>query len=330
MTTFFTSPLSYLQYVIMLLVCVSLAGIAKAQNESGVLAGPLQGSDVRTYIQNVKLVDQDATLVTAKDLDNQTVLRVTYDNRTFITFRPVPIKATTIAQLTFKARWNNQETIENNPSLEAAIEVPRLNQAEVLPAALVEFLDADQKLLAGSSFIMLLHGQWQDYLMRFQTPPNAAFIQLKVTSGRNDGQLFLASPRLTSQAQPQTSQTTVLNFKPDQSNVCGNVFGITLDQRIQKNTEGTLYVVSGSDTRTDSIVIGPPGNYQLKADIVDAGASSSTRIYFMDINDKLVGTVGVPAGDAPFLFTLPENATAVRFRITYKLLSEIRIEPAVN
>src|SRR5690606_16835281 len=107
--------------------------------------------------------------------------------------------------------WNNSETLENNPSLEAAFNVSRLNQAQVLPAAQIDFLDADAKPLASGSFIMLLHGRWQDYLMRFQSPPDAAFMQLKLTAGRNDGQLFFASPHLSMQtsANGQSADVTL-------------------------------------------------------------------------------------------------------------------------
>ena len=289
--------------------------------------GGFEGNSPAGYIANYREVDDDVSLVTADDLDGQTVMRITCNNRTYVQFRPMPVEAGRTYRLSFKGRWVNEETYETNPSFEVVLGPASLSQVDVLPVATVDFYDKDNKLISTAAPITTLYGQWKDYRIAFTTPPGTTSIRPKWMTGRNLGHVLITRPTLDQLAAPQRG--LVLDFTQDNANASGSAYGLQLDQRIRKSPDGELLVYNLQD-RTQDFLIGPAGKYRLRVEGHWPKGPQAVTVLIKGEKNRQIGVnqLKAAASNDGDVFTVPENATGIQLTVRDVLLRKITIEPA--
>lgn len=299
-----------MKYLIAIL-CLVMAGVANAD----AFVDGIKSKDVSKYLKNAVAMDQDAAVVEA---DGSLALQLRYDNELMAEFLPKPVKSGQAYTIAFRGKWLNKETLETNPTFETAVRETWETGLEALPTMAVEYLDSARKPLKFRSIAVMPYGQWKEYRWSFLSPPGAAFVVLKVKSGRNEGSFLIANPSFT--PHEDSAGAITLSFGKITADQCGKAFGLLIDGQVRAG------LAVGSGARCDMIAIGE-GSHRLTVKSQLQTKPNTVSLTFFDAEGKKVGDAATADPGKPLDFTAPPRTVAVQIVVSNQWLDEIRIEP---
>jgi hypothetical protein len=299
-----------MKYLVAIL-CLSLASTASAN----AFVDGIKSKDVGKYLKNAAAMDQDAAVV---DADGSAALQLRYDNELFAEFHAMPVKVGQVYTIGFRGKWTNKETLETNPTFETAIRETWETGLEAIPTMAVEYLDAGRKLLKFRSIAVMPYGQWKEYRWSFLPPPGAAYVVLKIKSGKNDGSFLVTSPNFT--PQENSAGGIAMSFGSITADQCGKGFGFLIDGQVRTG----LAVAAAA--RSDMIALGE-GPHRLTVKSQPQAKPNNIALTFFDAEGKKVGDAAMPDPAKPLEFTAPARTAAVQLVVNNQWLDEIRIEP---
>jgi len=282
---------------------------------------------VAAYVQNASSLYEDSALVEIPGMTGKRCLALTYDNEVDAEFMPVPVSASTAYAFSFRGQWENSETLDNNPTFEAAVGESWRAALVYVPTLNLVFSDAEEKpIKEGGVFLAMPYGKWHDYRLVFFTPPRAAFMKLQARSGRNTGTFYFDNIKF----EPVKSAPveTVLHFGVSSPEICGSFYGFILPTSLRVGSNGRHLVSSGYGGVSSLINLAGPGRYRLsfKGDVLRTHGMVSFGVQFIDGNGKKVGEAQSSKLDAePLEFTLPEHSNGIKLGIYNHLIDEIKI-----
>lgn len=278
----------------------------------------------QSYLENTGALYEDATMSKVDGMKGRNCLVLRYDNETTADFHAVPVSKGKLYRLSFRGKWDNRYTHENNPVMRQACYVSWRPATEALPSAEVSFLaedlsELDQKF---SVFFTLPWGEWRSYVAVFVPPHDAAMMQLKVKSGRNPGTYYLDKVEFNEVAWKDSSLT--IKFAGDEP-FAGNILGISLDEgSIEKN--GRNAVFSGYGKVTQMIPL-EKGKYRIEAKGEALSGYRNFDVIFSGADGKDIGkpTTSKDILNEPLSFEMQPKAEYIKLRIYNHLLDEVKI-----
>jgi hypothetical protein len=279
------------------------------------------------YLENAKSLGNKVSFTAEKGVDGK-VLKLTVP----LSFKLVPVKDQTKYQLTFRARQQGVETIEDNPRLGELI----FNCRSFLPWYRLKFYDANRKEIRTDLPVLSLpFGQWHEYVRMFYSPMNAAFMQLEVNTGSaKENTLWLANAKLASAPDEQS-----ININPTFSYGHYNYSGWS-----SFNGVGRLHELEGDKTVLDtgfsatsaSFPLREPGTYEIRLKATGNIRNYNVFLIFTGADGKEITRIGETVGkprkisSSPYVekisyFVLPKGAVRGYFLVYHSVLSEIRL-----
>lgn len=282
---------------------------------------------LEAYIENTGRLYEDASFKEAPGMSGKKCIAFTFDNEVEAEFHPVPVDCSRAYALSFRGRWENSETYDNNPTFEAAVGETWRLALTCVPTMTLLFLDAEGKPIKDEIFMTLPHGAWRQYKHVFFPPTGASFMKLKNRSGRNLGVYYVDNIKFG----PVTSATdeTTLCFVDGKEEYSGSVYGVRiLPSSLCVGGDGRRMINSGYGSCTSPIILPGPGTYRLafKGEIARGKGFASLAVHFIDATGKKIGEAASQKLDAgPLEFTLPKESTTIKLLIYNHLMEEIKI-----
>jgi hypothetical protein len=282
---------------------------------------------MEAYLENAGKLYEDASFKEVPGMTGKKCIALTYDNEMEAEFHPVPVSDLKAYALSFRGQWENSETLDNNPTFEAAVDERFIFQIPYIPTVDLVFLDADEKPLKDEILMTMPYGKWRDYRHVFFPPEGAAFMRLKIKSGRNPGVFYLDNIKFEPVKNP--SDEIILNFGDAIQDSSGSIYGFKVYALLQKNSIGKLMFNPGYGSMSSSISMSGPGKYRVtfKGEVIrNKGGAVSLAIHFIDSSGKKIGEASsVKVDTKPLEFTFPKEASRIKLLIYNHLLEEIKI-----
>ncbi len=287
----------------------------------------LSGTNVAVYLKNAVALDDDAALVDAPGLDKGiTAIRLRYDKELPAEFQAISAEPGKVYHLSFDGRWSNEQTLENNYMYVVALSEMWELALETMPTSHVDFIDAHNKVIEARLLGSMPYGEWKQYSYTFCAPAGTAKIQVRMKSGRNLGEFFVANPKF--EKRDGDPDSLVLNFRSNEKGGTGRSFGVLRDGYGRPGAGGSFLVSTGNMARTEMLPLGKPGKYRLVVTGESPVPSSKITLNFHAADRKRIDAVAINDPVAtPTEFVLPEGTAGVQLIIEKLWLDEIRIQP---
>lgn len=301
---------------------------ALADDASPTLQELLQKGSRQSLIANLRSVQDDVKILS--DEAHGPVLRVTCYNESYVDFRAQSVTPGQAYELSFDYRWENSSTLENNPSLEAAVTYSRpIPQIEVLPAVTIVFLNEKYEPTGDPMGGYLLHGQWRNARYTFVAPKGAVQVVIKVRAGRGRNALLVANLVFRHMPEVVTPQGIKLDFRQPSPEQTGRLWNnVLITDSVRRSAEGTLQVYV-PNKEVGRFPLPGPGKYQLKAIGQAMQPNSLVAVNFYTEDGKPIR--GKTAGANPdklrtgLEFTPPEETHTLQITARGVLLEEIEV-----
>ena len=262
---------------------VGLAFVASTAFSSPPFDDGFAKPDMSAYLDNAAELNQDAAFTSAEGMKGKRALRLTFDNETAAAFKMAPVTAGRPCGFRFRGRWDNDETLESNPTFDAVF-YANLNFATIIPSYEISFYDTDKKLIGRSVTGAMPYGQWREYREVFFPPPGAAYARLSVKAGTNTGAFLLDDIRFDAGGGPGTVE---LNFS-EPGDYDGSLFGLKVRSSRRVCPDGTVVFTSFPAFSPAAIPMAP-GKYRLELRTKTVPATQQNFIVdFLDDKGKKV------------------------------------------
>jgi len=241
------------------------------------------------YLENAGKLYEDASFKEMPGMSGKKCLFLTYDNEVEAEFQSVPVSDSSAYALSFRGRWENAETLDNNPTFEAALDANWRPALTYVPAMTLLFLDAEEKPLKDEIFMTMPHGEWRLYKHLFFPPAGAAFVKLKIKAGRNPGAFYVDNIRFD--PVKNASGETLLCFGGGEE-YFGSVYGFkALPTTLRIGGDGRRMIDAGYGGVTAPISLRGPGAYRLafKGEVMRGKGFASLAVHFFDASGKKIG-----------------------------------------
>lgn len=282
---------------------------------------------MEAYLENAGKLYEDASFKGVPGMTGKKCIALTYDNEMEAEFHPVPVSDLKAYVLSFRGQWENSETLDNNPTFEAAVDERFIFQIPYVPTMDLLFLDADEKPLKDEILMTMPYGKWREYKQVFFPPEGAAFMRLKIKSGSNPGVFYVDNIKFEPVKNPPDEIN--LSFGDVIQDSSGSVYGFKVYALLQKNSSGKLMYNPGYGSISSSISMSGPGKYRVtfKGEVIrNKGGAVSLAVIFMDSSGRKIGeTASKKIDTEPLELTFPKEASRIKLLIYNHLLEEIRI-----
>ncbi len=282
---------------------------------------------MEAYLENAGKLYEDASFKEVPGMSGKKCIALAYDNEMEAEFHPVPVSDSKAYILSFRGQWENSETLDNNPTFEAAVDERFIFQIPYIPTVDLVFLDADEKPLKDEILMTMPYGKWREYKHVFFPPEGAAFMRLKIKSGRNPGVFYLDNIKF--ETLKKIPGETVLNFADIKPESSGSVYGYKLPSSFQTGSNGKSMINAGYGSTTPQIAVDGSGKYRVtfKGEVIrNKGGAVSLALHFIDSSGKKIGEATSNKLDCePMEFTLPKEAMRIKLSVYNHLLEEIKI-----
>lgn len=279
------------------------------------------------YLENAGKLYEDASFREVPGMSGKKCIALAYDNEMEAEFHPVPVSDSKAYVLSFRGQWENSETLDNNPTFEAAVDETWRLALHYVPTVNIIFFDAEEKPIKDEIFMTMPYGKWREYRHVFFPPQVAASMKLKIKSGRNPGVFYLDNIKF--EAVKSVPGETVLNFADIKPESSGSVYGYKLPSSFQIASNGKGMINAGYGSTTPPIRLDGSGKYRLtfKGEVIrNKGGAVSLSVHFIDSSGKKIGEAASNKLDTePLEFTFLKEASRIKLLIYNHLLEEIKI-----
>lgn len=234
----------------------------------------------------------------------------------------VPVDPDTKYALTFRARFDGSEAVEENPRLDVLAQYGAASP--VVPRREVQFLDADRKPLGGGLTAGMPLRNWHAYRDAFYPPAKAAFARVALAAGKAGVTLYVEDLSLAPAA-----DEGAINVNPvigahgryDYSGWGPPAAG----GKIIETDDGRVAFDTKYGTRGPTFPLARPGTYSLSARSTANGYNSVVILDLLDDGGKTVESISLRRYDRPTTFILPPGVRRGSFLVYSNLLEEVRV-----
>ena len=283
---------------------------------------------VDAYLQNAASLYEDASFREVPGMSGKKSLALTFDNEVDAELLPVPVSDSSAYAISFRGQWENRETLDNNPTFEAAVGESWRTALGYVPTMNLVFLDAEEKPIKSKEgvFLAMPYGKWHDYRVVFFPPARAVSMKIQARSGRNTGVFYFDNIKF--EPVKCAPDETLLSFDVSNPDTCGSLYGFILPTSLRTGSNGVSLVSSGYGGESSLINLNGPGRYRLtfKGDVMRNKGMISLAVLFIDADGKKIGeAVSSKLDSEPLEFTLPQEAARIKLLIYNHMLNEIQI-----
>jgi len=275
------------------------------------------------YILNHAELIYDLGFEKVQGMQGKSCLRLRNENQ-----KPAKFIMQTVApgrqyELSFRSRFVNNETLENNPTLEETTRPGWKIRYRNLPTFEIVFFDKEQKAFRSTTTVTLPYGEWRRYRKIFIAPPKAAFVQFVFSSGINSGALYLDDMKFA--ATQGTPGKMILRFNGDKYDYSGWARLQVDAGMVAKDGKG--YFNTGYGSTTEKVFVDPKATYRLTLKGVHYAQRSWAVVSVYDENGKkLQSDSFVSPCKEPIKMTTPPGAKYCDLLIYNCLLEGIAVE----
>jgi hypothetical protein len=278
------------------------------------------------YLENAGKLYEDASFKEVPGMTGKKCIAFTYDSEVDAEFNTVPVSDSRAYILSFRGQWENSETMDNNPTFEAAVDETWRYALSYMPAMNLVFFDAEEKPLKDDIFMTMPYGKWREYKHIFFPPQGAAYMKLKIKPGKNTGVFYMDNIKFA--PIKNSPDEIVLSFGDAAPDSSGFIYGFKVPALLQKGSSGKLMIDPGYGGTSSPVRIGTPGKYRLtfNGELMRSKGMVSVGVVFVDFSGKKIGEASSNKLDSePMEFTLPKEAMRIKLSVYNHLLEEIKI-----
>ena len=281
---------------------------------------------MEVYLENAGKLYEDASFKEVPGMTGKKCIAFTYDNEVDSEFNSVPVSDSRAYILSFRGQWENSETLDNNPTFEAAVDETWRYALSYMPTMNLVFFDAEEKPLKDDIFRTMPYGKWREYKHIFFPPQGAAYMKLKIKPGKNTGVFYMDNIKFA--PIKNSPDEIVLSFGDATPDSSGFIYGFKVPALLQKSSSGKLMTDPGYGGASSPVSIGDPGKYRLtfKGEVMRKKGMVNLIVQFIDSSGKKLAEISSNKLDSePMEFTLPNEASRIKLVIYNHLLDEIKI-----
>ncbi len=271
--------------ILIILITACILGMVKAPDTAHGYNDGFQKRELSAYLSNIPL--NAASKV--KFLPAADGRGIIMQSTMGLTFKTVPVSEDIKYQLSFRARQEGLETLEENPRLAAAI----FNIKSLHPYYQLVFFGENGKIAKGRSPVFAMpFGALHEYVHVFYPPQGARLMQLAIGIPSKDSTVYVSDMKLS-----QHVDDGVININPKFElgpyNYSGwkgfnEADGV---HQLYAEADGKTVLFTGFTAFSESFPLKEPGTYRLYQKGSNHVRSNGTHLILLDDSGKEIGRI---------------------------------------